>query len=280
MLTSRDDRSLRRVAELLGAIAALTTTAAATARGGVATGGPRAAMATAIASVALAQQLQEQRPPRYVVTNLIEAVVSYDVSRAQLRPGQSLDVTIDLIAPPQTAVLYLSMAGSCLNLGTASSTMTLNISGTLGTRALTFTSGTAISDIAASINSWTASTGVHALAGPTGIRLHGTEYNAGSFVRVRALHDGSIEGPMVGVYSMQPDDPGQVDPASRVPYLVGAQDLGGDMVAGINGHSAHVDGLCVRVDVPELKVAVCLDPWNTALGFPGNLTVFRITRSH
>ncbi|QYU67558.1 hypothetical protein J4558_22020 [Leptolyngbya sp. 15MV] len=137
----------------------------------------------------------------YKVSNLATGISDFKVNGAKFN-GANLDVNVLVTQSAQQGALFLSMGGASIDLGTGSS-LVLEISGSLGSRELTFSSGTTIANIAAAINSFKDVTGVTATVSGTGLRLNSTNFGSSEFVSVKVVDDGAIAGTGVGIYQME-----------------------------------------------------------------------------
>jgi flagellin len=186
----------------------------------------------------------------------------------------------------QQAGLYLSMGGSALDLGGATSSFTIEVKGALGSRSLTFTSGTTLENIAKAINSFKDVTGVEATASATseGISLTTVGFGSNEFVSLQITDDGGIgSAGNIGVYNFQPADFNTVS-ATRITSFDsslasnGVQDRGIDMGATINGIKATSDGKTARINTDFLDVELTLVTSQAqALGAVGASQAFTIT---
>src|SRR6185295_5083907 len=143
----------------------------------------------------------------YKVSSVNSGITDFKVNGAKFT-GASLNVDVLITQSAQQAGLYLSMGGTSLDLTAASSTFTIEVSGSLGSRELTFTSGATVSDMVAAINSFKDITGVEASAiasgTSNGIKMFSSEYGSNDFVSAKVIHDGGAVGD--GVYKFVSDD--------------------------------------------------------------------------
>jgi len=135
------------------------------------------------------------------VTNIADGVEDIRLLNNDLAYRQRFDVEIAIEEPAERAGYFLSFGSLSIDLGTQSS-FVFEISGNVGTRELSFASGTTIADIAAAINSLDDTTGVRATHSGTGIRLDSAGFGESQFVSVKVIDDGSIvEGGFFNVAS-------------------------------------------------------------------------------
>jgi flagellin len=223
----------------------------------------------------------------YKVSNVASGIADYKINGAKFN-SSSLNVDVLVTQSAQQGGLYLSMGSANIDLGNQSS-FTIEVAGALGSRELTFTSGTSNANIVAAINTFSDITGVTASAvassGSTsyGIRLMSTDYGSSKFVSVKVVHDGTVNGTSVGVYNWNATDTNSIDAASVVAYNAtnarnGIRDAGQDLGATINGITATANGKTARINTDFLDVQVTLDDTTaTTLGSIGSGTAFAIT---
>lgn len=194
-------------------------------------------------------------------------VTDFKVLGAKLSQGEDLDVQAVVTTSAQKAGVYLSTNGS-VNLGGGDgASFTIEVTGALGSRELSFASGTTVSQIVTAINTFSDVTGVAAAASGTGLRLDSTKFGSSQFVSVKVVDDGGIQGASgntnVGVYNLEADDANTADTtgtdfdsnAARNSVRDSGQDIG----VTINGIAATSDGKTARVNTDFLNVEITLD---------------------
>jgi len=166
-------------------------------------------------------------------------------------------------ASAQLGGFLLSMGNANIDLGGATSQFTLEIAGNLGSRELTFSSGTSVADMITTINTFTDVTGVEATAsGASGIRVESTEYGSNEFVSVKIINDGGIVGAN-GIYELSAGDTDVADTGTAVAFTAtgatnGLTDFGQDVEATINGIKAVTNGTTARINTDFLDVEIDL----------------------
>jgi flagellin len=203
----------------------------------------------------------------YQATAVSAGVVDFQINGAKLQPNQNLNVTAIVTTSAQQAGLYLS-TGATLNLnGGENAAFTIEVSGALGSRQLSFASGTTTAEIAATINTFTDVTGVRATAiasgGSNGIALASTEFGSDQFVSVKVVDAADIQGANVGIYNKGAQafdtiDTNLVAAFSDNTAKNGVRDKGQDVVATINGIAATSKGKTVRINTDFLNVSLTL----------------------
>ena len=220
----------------------------------------------------------------YNVENVSGQVLDFKVNGAKLGFGETRDVDIVITQSAQVAGFFLSFGGAAIDLGAASDQFVVEIAGSLGSRELSFASGTTLADIAAAINSFQDVTGVYASASGTGIRLESLEFGSDEFVSVKVVDDGAIAAGD-GIHTLQGTNALAATVAGADAYNSTAaantlRDFGQDVGATINGIVATAKGTNISINTDFLDVEVELN-YDTAGTFnaadPGALTAFTIT---
>jgi flagellin len=202
----------------------------------------------------------------FSVDSVDSGVSDYKINGAKFS-GDSLDVDVLVTQSAQQGGLYMSMGGTQIDLGT-NSTFTFEVSGNLGSRELTFASGTSMTSIAAAINSFTDITGVTAsvVASGTsnGIKLASSDFGSNEFVSVKMVDDGGISTTDLGLYNLQAGDFDLIDTTRITDFAStqatnGVRDEGQDLGATINGITATSKGKTARINTDFLDVSVTLD---------------------
>lgn len=207
----------------------------------------------------------------YEVDGVAAGVADYRVNGAKFE-GTSQDVSIIVTQSAQQGALYLSLGGGQLDLGGAAnvtSTFTVEISGSLGSRELTFSSGQTLAQIATAINTFSDVTGVTAdwsASGTTGgITLRSSGFGAQDYVSIKVIDDGTIgTASNIGIYDMESADNNTVDSASHIDFDAtaasnGYKDSGQDISGTINGVAATGSGKTIAINTDFLDVEVSLD---------------------
>lgn len=215
----------------------------------------------------------------YTTTNVATGVTDFAVKGAKFdSTSQNVDVIITTSA--QQGRLYLSFGAANIAFA-ANSTFSLEITGSLGSRELSFTQGTSLSDVAAAINTFTEVTGVTAAASGTGVSLSSREYGSREFISVKRGGDATFAAAL-GAYNFQAANANAVDTASGTTFasLVNPiRDIGQDIDGTINGVSATGSGLTLSVNTDFLNVDITFstDTADTLNGLElGNATAFTI----
>ncbi len=222
----------------------------------------------------------------YDVTSVSSNVTDYQINGAKFETD-TLDVSVIVTQSAQQGGVYLSFGGASLDLGgtaEVTSSFTVEISGALGSRQLTFASGQTMTQIAAAINTFTDVTGVTASASSSGstggITLKSSNYGSEEFVSVRVTDDGTIgSSNSIGLYTYQAGDADSVDTSSLVTFAStsaqnGFKDAGQDIGGTINGVAATGSGRDISINTDFLDVKMTLDASGaTALGSVSAFTI-------
>ena len=182
--------------------------------------------------------------------------------------GKSLDVDVDVVASAQQAGLFLSAGGSAIDLSTGSS-LVLDVAGTQGSRQLSFSSGTSLSQIRDAINTFTDVTGVEAVVSGTGVLVRSKAYGSTQFVSVKVVNSGGINSttngdsatPTRGIYTRQAGAFNSNNTTINTTFANagnGVQDNGADVKAFVNGVQATSDGNKIKVNTDFLAFEATL----------------------
>ncbi|MFM9996803.1 MAG: flagellin [Phycisphaerales bacterium] len=194
----------------------------------------------------------------YKVENVDSGVTDYRVNGAKFS-GDSLAVDVVVTGSAQQAGLFLSFDGAAIDLN-ATSSFTFEIAGSLGSRELTFSSGTTLASIEAAINSFTDVTGVTATASGTGIKLTSDSFGSDEFVTVTVTDDGGAAGD--GIFQLAAANFNASQTSGATTFATsdnGITDEGVDLGATINGIAATSKGKTARINTDFLDVSVTLD---------------------
>ena len=225
----------------------------------------------------------------YSTSSVAGAVDNFKVNGAKLEFNGKLDVDVLVTQSAQVGGFLLSFGGANINLGGAGASdgaaesFVIEVAGAKGARELSFASGTALSDMAAQINSFSDVTGVKAtVSGTGGLRLESSDYGSDQFVSVKIVDDGGIDG-ADGVYQLDSGDAGAYDSGTAAVAFASATntltDKGQDVQATINGIKATTRGTTARINTDFLDVEIDLkyDTGNPSAASLGAINAFSIT---
>lgn len=219
----------------------------------------------------------------YKVSSVATGVADYRINAAKFE-GSKLDVNVLVTASAQQAGLYLSMGGTALDLSSGTAALTLEIGGIKGSRELTFSSSTALSTMAKTINNFKEITGVSAAvkgSGTTnGLVLASTEYGSAEFVSVKVVSSGGMAAGTTGIHNMTTADFDLVNTTQLAEFAStaaanGIRDNGLDVQATINGIKAVSKGRTVQINADFLDVEMTLN--KATAQAVGNTQAFSIT---
>ena len=200
----------------------------------------------------------------YQVSGVAAGVTDFRINGAKFETG-SLTVNVLVTQSAQQAGLFLSMGGTSIDLS-AGTSFTIEVTGSLGSRELTFTSGTTLVEIAGAINTFKEVTGVEATASAaaTGLTMISSSFGTDEFVTVKIVDSGAIgSANSIGIYTFTDDDFTTVLASSLQAFDAsasqqGVRDKGQDLGATINGISATANGKTVRINTDFLDVQLTL----------------------
>jgi flagellin len=219
----------------------------------------------------------------FTADNVSAQVSSFKVNGAKLAYQSNLNVDVVVTGSAQVGGFFLSFGGSSIDLSSASAKFVVEIAGAKGSRELSFASGTALSSIAAAVNSFTDVTGVKArVSGTTGVRLYTDQYGSDQFVSVKVNNSGGLDAGQRGVYNLNTGDADAVN-TTRLSTFTNAlnpvKDLGQDVRATVNGINATTKGTKLRIntDFLDTEIDLAYNSSNTSAAKLGALTAFRVT---
>jgi flagellin len=148
------------------------------------------------------------------------------INSARVPDGGTVNVVVQVTASAQTGQIVYSN-------GDLADNVTIEVAGNTGTEQLSFSSGTTISAIAASINAVTTATGVSATVSGTDLVVNSTTFGVDQFVSLK-----TVAGTFV------PDS---------------NKDYGRDAAVTINGAEAQANGLAISYRSSNLDIEFDLD---------------------
>lgn len=200
----------------------------------------------------------------YQTSSVSGNLLDFSVNGAKFE-GASLDVDVVVTTSAQQGQLFLDFGGASLDLngnGSLNSSFTIEVIGSLGSRELSFASGTSNADIAAAINTFTDVTGVTASANGDGVTLVTQNFGGDEFVSVKVVNDGGAQGD--GIVRFEDGDASTLLASAAATFAStaaenGVRDAGQDLVANINGVNAVSNGRTIRVNTDVLDVELTLN---------------------
>ena len=202
----------------------------------------------------------------YKVSTVAAGVSDYKINGAKFN-GSTQGVSVLVTQSAQQGGVYMSFGGTNIDLGGATSSFTMDVGGSLGSRQLTFASGTTLTDIQTAIHSFAGITGVDAAVVNSGtsqgIKLFSTKFGSSEFASVKVISDGGISTTNLGLYNFNSADFNTLNTTRVSDFATGAanegyQDLGQDIGATINGIVATSNGKTVRINTDSLDVEMTL----------------------
>ncbi len=204
----------------------------------------------------------------FLVSGIAAGVSNVRVGGARFE-GASKTIDVMVTASAQQAGLFLSAGGSSLDLSTGSS-LVFEVAGALGSRELSFSSGTSLAKISDAINTFRDVTGVEAVVSGTGILIRSREYGSSEFVSVRVLNSAGINSttngdggtPTRGIYTRLASDFNTNSTSIAATFdgaSFGVRDAGQDVRAIINGMQTTSRGRNIRVRTDTLDIDLTLD---------------------
>jgi len=197
----------------------------------------------------------------YTASNVSDNVADFKINGAKLQFGGTLDVDVVVTQSAQVGGFFLSFGGANIDLGTGSS-FVFEVAGAIGNRELSFASGTALTDIAAAVNTFSDVTGVEATVSGTGIRLDSTSLGSEQFVSVKVIDDGTIAN-ADGIFNFAAADTNTSLTTGATAFnaqnaINGLTDNGQDIGATVNGIQATSRGELITINTDFLSLEMNL----------------------
>jgi flagellin len=196
----------------------------------------------------------------FKTSSIAAGVADYKINAAKYTGG-SLNVDVLVTGSAQQGGMFLSFGASSIDTATGSQ-FTVEVGGGQGTRQLTFSSSTSLTNIAAAINSFTSITGAKATVSGTGIRLDATEFGSANFTSLRVVNAGGIaQAGQQGIYDLQASNTAAANTGTKQQFTAITNtktSKGKDLQATINGVTATANGKTARVNSDFLDVEVTL----------------------
>jgi flagellin len=174
----------------------------------------------------------------------------------------SLNVDVQVTQSAQQAGLVMSMGGTTLAIASDES-FVIEVTGSKGSRQLTFANGTTANNIMSAINTYSDITGVEATTSGGAIKVVSDEFGSSEFVNLKIIDNGGLATGTGGIYQMQSSAFGTTNTSSRVALdnsaaSNGIRDAGQNVRATVNGVAATSDGKRIRVSTDFLDVDITL----------------------
>ncbi|MBL8875785.1 MAG: flagellin [Phycisphaerae bacterium] len=195
----------------------------------------------------------------FKTSGVAAGVADYKINAAKFQGSANVDVLVTGSA--QQGGMFLSFGAASIDTGTGSQ-FTIEVGGASGSRQLTFSSSTSLTNIAAAINSFTSITGVNASVSSTGIKLSASDFGSANFVSLRVVDAGSVgSGGNIGVYDLVSNNTNASAGTRRNSFDQVTNTItnkGKDMQATINGVAAITNGKTARINTDFLDVETTL----------------------
>ncbi|MEM1211894.1 MAG: flagellin [Planctomycetota bacterium] len=195
----------------------------------------------------------------FTVSAQTSQVVDFQINAAKLEFGENRDVQVLVTASAQAAGLFLSLGGTPLDLSSSEARFVFEVAGALGSREFTFASGTALADVATSINTFTDVTGVSAAVSGGGIRLDSNELGSDQFVSIDVVGDGGAAGGVAILNSNNANSAITTNFTNLSAVTNPVRDEGQDVGAIINGIAATARGGTASINTDFLDVEINLN---------------------
>ncbi|MBX3388928.1 MAG: flagellin [Phycisphaeraceae bacterium] len=213
-------------------------------------------------------------------SNVASGIADFRINAAKYSGG-SLHTDILVTGSAQQAGFYLSFGATSIDTA-ANSQFTIEVGGVFGTRQLTFSSSTSLTNIAAAINSFASVTGTRATASGTGIKLFSSEFGSSQYTSIKVVRSAGIaSSSQEGIYDLNATDTNSASTTLRSTFANAINtltDKGQDLQATINGIIATAHGKNARINTDFLDVEATLTTTQAqTLGAVGTSHAFTIT---
>jgi len=205
----------------------------------------------------------------FKTSSVQSGVTDFRVNAAKYT-GASLSVDMQVTASAQQGGVFLSMGGTSLDLNTASS-FVIEISGSKGSRELSFASGTTLAKVVSTINTFTDVTGVSAslsASGSTRIGLGSSEFGSAEFVSVKVINSAGVNSTNNGAGATNRGIYGRGSATYNTASTTltsnfanatnGIIDYGQDLTGTINGIAVTAKGKTARINTDFLDIEMTL----------------------
>ena len=212
----------------------------------------------------------------FKTSGLSTGISDYKINSAKFNNGANLKIDVQVTQSAQQGGLVVSVGGSSLSL-TGNNQFVIEVTGSKGSRQLTFSNSTSLTSIMSSINTFTDTTGVQASVSGTALRIKSAEFGNSEFVNVKVVNDGGLgtSGSITDVSATDFNSVGSNTYALNSSTAGnGVRDYGQNAVATINGVTATTDGKKLRVNTDFLDVELNLT--QTQAQTAGSVTAFTI----
>lgn len=205
----------------------------------------------------------------YRTSSIAAGVTDFRIGAAKFS-GARMGVDVMVTQSAQQAGVFLSMGSTSLNL-TTNSSFVIEVSGSKGSRELSFASGTSLAKVASVINSFSDVTGVTAALSATSstkIGLASSDFGSAEFVSVRVINSAGINSTNNGGAAASRGVYNKVSSAFNTANTTIAstfanagnavRDLGQDIGGTINGMAMTAKGKAARVNSDFLDADITL----------------------
>jgi len=194
----------------------------------------------------------------FTIVNQASTVADTQINAAKLNFGETRTVQAVVTASAQHGALFLSYGAAALNLTNGTSAFVVEIAGTLGSREFSFASGTTLANVAASINTFTAVTGVSAGVSANVLLLRSDKFGSDQFVSAKVVNDGGQVG---GIMTATATDENAANAGSNTTLSAAEgsnaiRDSGQDVAAIINGVVATAKGKVISINTDFLDLSI------------------------
>ena len=208
------------------------------------------------------------------VTGQAARVSDYTINGAKLADSDTRAVDVVITASAQHGSLFVSAGATAIDLGSAGDALVFEVAGSKGAREFSFASGTALSAIAAQVNTFTSVTGVSAVASAAVLEFKSDAVGDSEFVSFSVSDHGGLSGGEVFTASALNENAIGTSAGTFGTLTNAVKDSGQDVGAVINGIAATSNGSTARINSDFLDLELNLTTSGTqTLGAFTALTV-------
>jgi flagellin len=191
----------------------------------------------------------------YNITGQNAKVAGYQINGAKLSFGGTRNVNVQVTASAQHGTMFLSYGATGLVTGGAN--YQFELAGAQGSRAFTFASGTKLSAMAASINTYTSLTGVSAVASGNVIKAKSTQLGSAQFVSFK-LDAATTQAGNIATASAKNESKIGTVVSTFAALTNPVREVGQDVGAIINGIQATSTGAVANINTDTLNMSLTL----------------------
>ena len=194
----------------------------------------------------------------FTVSGQATRVSDFNVNAAKLSFGDTRLVKVTVTNSAEHGALFVSAGATALNLTNASATFAFELAGADGSREFSFASGTTLSAVAASINTYKDVTGVSAVASGSVLELKSTKVGSDNFVSFNLVDHGGLSTATLLAASATNENVRGSSLGAFSALTNAVKDVGADISATVNGVAATSKGSTFSINTDFLDLELTL----------------------